>query len=196
MKLVSFLAAGALLGATVAPAFADTVYDWTISGTEISGSGTFTVGSLANPSVGPSDGYFLDGATGVINGVSITGLSTAFGVIDDGFGADIVFPSPNSNDATSISFSGFGVSLALSDGAIQIVGSNPFSIGGSTSRSVIADQCGVGGCASVDAFTLTLSPVAATPLPAALPLFAGGLGALGLLGWRRKRKKSAAIATA
>jgi hypothetical protein len=28
----------------------------------------------------------------------------------------------------------------------------------------------------------------ATPLPAALPLFAAGLGALGLLGWRRKRK--------
>ena len=31
-----------------------------------------------------------------------------------------------------------------------------------------------------------------TPLPAALPLFAGGLGALGLLGWRRKRKAAAA----
>jgi hypothetical protein len=30
-----------------------------------------------------------------------------------------------------------------------------------------------------------LSP---TPLPAALPLFATGLGALGLLGWRRKRQ--------
>jgi hypothetical protein len=29
--------------------------------------------------------------------------------------------------------------------------------------------------------------VAPTPLPAALPLFAAGLGALGLLGWRRKR---------
>jgi hypothetical protein len=29
---------------------------------------------------------------------------------------------------------------------------------------------------------------AATPLPGALPLFATGLGALGLLGWRRKRK--------
>jgi hypothetical protein len=27
-----------------------------------------------------------------------------------------------------------------------------------------------------------------TPLPAALPLFASGLGALGLLGWRRKCK--------
>lgn len=29
---------------------------------------------------------------------------------------------------------------------------------------------------------------ATTPLPATLPLFATGLGALGLLGWRRKRK--------
>ncbi len=38
--------------------------------------------------------------------------------------------------------------------------------------------------------------VAATPLPAALPLFAGGLGAVGLLGWRRKRKNGAAIAAA
>ena len=27
-----------------------------------------------------------------------------------------------------------------------------------------------------------------TPLPAALPLFATGLGVLGLIGWRRKRK--------
>jgi hypothetical protein len=31
-----------------------------------------------------------------------------------------------------------------------------------------------------------------TPLPAALPLFAAGLGVLGLLGWRRNRRKGAA----
>lgn len=37
---------------------------------------------------------------------------------------------------------------------------------------------------------------AATPLPAALPLFATGLGGLGLLGWRRKRKNAAALAAA
>jgi hypothetical protein len=33
-----------------------------------------------------------------------------------------------------------------------------------------------------------------TPLPAALPLFATGLGALGLLGWRRKKKVAALAA--
>jgi uncharacterized membrane protein len=33
------------------------------------------------------------------------------------------------------------------------------------------------------------------PLPAALPLFATGLGALGLLGWRRKRENAANAAT-
>ena len=34
----------------------------------------------------------------------------------------------------------------------------------------------------------------ATPLPAALPLFATGLAGLGLLGWRRKRKAAATTA--
>lgn len=38
------------------------------------------------------------------------------------------------------------------------------------------------------------SPVAATPIPAALPLFASGLGVMGLLGWRRKRKTALAAA--
>jgi hypothetical protein len=30
--------------------------------------------------------------------------------------------------------------------------------------------------------------ISGTPLPAALPVFVAGLGALDLLGWRRKRK--------
>jgi hypothetical protein len=34
----------------------------------------------------------------------------------------------------------------------------------------------------------SLAPVSATPLPAALPLFASGLAAAGLIGWRRKRR--------
>jgi hypothetical protein len=38
---------------------------------------------------------------------------------------------------------------------------------------------------------LDIGFVSSTPLPTALPLFATGLGALGLLGWRRKRKAKA-----
>jgi hypothetical protein len=34
-----------------------------------------------------------------------------------------------------------------------------------------------------------------TPIPAALPLFATGIGGLGLLGWRRKRKVQAVART-
>jgi hypothetical protein len=36
-----------------------------------------------------------------------------------------------------------------------------------------------------------LAPVETTPIPTALPRFATGLGALGLMGWRRKRKLTA-----
>jgi hypothetical protein len=39
--------------------------------------------------------------------------------------------------------------------------------------------------------TITSSLAATTPLPGALPLFAGGLGVMGLLNWRRKRTAQA-----
>ena len=44
------------------------------------------------------------------------------------------------------------------------------------------------GTGYIDSISVTVNQ---TPLPAALPLFATGLGALGLLGWRRKRKQAA-----
>jgi len=51
-------------------------------------------------------------------------------------------------------------------------------------------DCGFTECTgAVGAIGATLSPPSfVTPLPSALPLFATGLGALGLFGWRRKRK--------
>lgn len=36
--------------------------------------------------------------------------------------------------------------------------------------------------------------LSSTPLPGALPLFVGGLGAMGLFGWRRRRKNTATVA--
>lgn len=61
----------------------------------------------------------------------------------------------------------------------------------------ISDACGYNGAPSCYddnqgsynvTYTDTAGTISATPLPAALPLFAGGLGAIGLFGWRRKKK--------
>ena len=52
----------------------------------------------------------------------------------------------------------------------------------------------VTGSAFGNSTNLTFTAIAETPLPAALPLFATGLGALGLLGWRRKKKAAARAA--
>jgi hypothetical protein len=62
---------------------------------------------------------------------------------------------------------------------------------GFTGVSTVTITESLAGFLGFDNFTIT--PTAAeTPLPAALPLFAAGLSALGLLGWRRKRKAAAA----
>jgi len=44
---------------------------------------------------------------------------------------------------------------------------------------------------AANSFSGTLTETSTTTLPIALPLFATGLGGLGLLGWRRKRKAQA-----
>jgi hypothetical protein len=68
---------------------------------------------------------------------------------------------------------------------------------GSTSAALVTFTASVAG--SIGSVELADTGAAAfefgtvTPLPAALPLFATGLGALGLLGWRRKRKNTVAV---
>jgi hypothetical protein len=184
------LAVGGLMSLSLVAAHADTVYDFTISGTETNGSGTITVGAEETSGV-PADGYVIGGVTGTINGESITGLAN-FGGSDD-----VIYLPPNQPGGYSIA-DNFGIALALSDGDINFSGySSPstYLINSSSSSSVTASSCGIGGCSSVDSFTLTLTPesVSATPLPAALPLFAGGLGMLGLFS-RRKKRMGAALA--
>jgi hypothetical protein len=58
--------------------------------------------------------------------------------------------------------------------------------GGGTGFTIPSDDLDVVASGNVpDNFFIVPTP---TPLPAALPLFATGLGVLGLLSWRRKRK--------
>jgi hypothetical protein len=58
-----------------------------------------------------------------------------------------------------------------------------------------ASDCSNSGDSTDPEVAMLFSP-SATPLPATLPLFATGLGLVGMSGWRRKRKNAAAIAAA
>ncbi|HLH94936.1 MAG TPA: hypothetical protein VKW08_07450 [Xanthobacteraceae bacterium] len=87
----------------------------------------------------------------------------------------------------------------------------PFIVGDEYKVEMIASIGNIGsdaltGSAFIDPFFITPagytldisqgignSPLSATPLPAALPLFASGLGAMGLFGWRRKRKAQVVV---
>jgi hypothetical protein len=64
------------------------------------------------------------------------------------------------------------------------VGSSPFSL---TEMYLITSNGSLGVASSSES-------ISATPLPSAIPLFASGLGALGLLGWFGKRKATALAA--
>jgi hypothetical protein len=74
-------------------------------------------------------------------------------------------------------------SYALATSIGPITGPSTISSGFSFPTSVGALIIDTAGDAT---FTAVVTPV--VPLPGALPLFATGLGALGLLAWRRKRK--------
>jgi len=60
--------------------------------------------------------------------------------------------------------------------------------------AVLTNSNGGFEVADISASTLGVGTLSSTPLPAALPLFAGGLGAFGLLARRRKRKTAAVTA--
>jgi hypothetical protein len=97
-------------------------------------------------------------------------------------------------DANSQSFilSGFPLNgLGLVD---TVAGSYPSLLNGPSGDGVLADilfDFLPGQEGNNPNFTITNTVVVGdVPLPGALPLFATGLGALGLLGWRRKRKVS------
>ena len=80
------------------------------------------------------------------------------------------------------------VSLGVG-GSLSINLTSPIATGGTLYLYI--GEVGNNGEVAASSITVSSEPVGTTPLPATLPLFASGLGALGLLGWRRKRKAQA-----
>lgn len=72
--------------------------------------------------------------------------------------------------------------------------SSAFTYSVATGDIVQGSYCSGSGCYLLFPKTLT-ETLGETPLPATLPLFATGVGGLGLLSWRRKRKAAAAVAS-
>ena len=165
--------AGALLAVTagsVAPASA-TTWDW-----EVTSAGAYDGSGTISGSVSCGAGCFeITAASGEIAGDTITGIST-FAVADN-----YLFPGaavPFQIDDNGISFA---VSGALLGTAVNIFSEASFTI------DKLDPENGSG-----EAFgTFSIVGEVATPLPAALPLFAGGLGMIGLLGRRKNRKPAA-----
>jgi hypothetical protein len=184
-RTVALLMAASVVFATSA-ARADFVYSY--SGTALTAgaapfvgnsvTGEFTVASALgdnfNGVIAPTQFSFTNGLFSVGNSTasfySIDVQTSSTGAIIDW--AILVYSSHGSATAT-----------------IQTTNSGDSTTSLGPTTLVSASNSGAPGT-----WSASNSAASATPLPAALPLFAGGLGALGLLGWRRKRKAAALAA--
>jgi hypothetical protein len=150
------------------PAKASTI-TWTLSGV------TFYDGSTAT-------GWFkIDSVSGNLSAWDITttfGGSGFFGAVyDSTLPGTPVFGLAGDTTIEVINASGNVLSLFFS---------KSFSLGGFDPISGLGFECLEDPC--FDHRYVMGGQAQATPLPPALPLFASGLGVMGWLGWRRKRK--------
>jgi hypothetical protein len=180
-----------------------------------------TVGNpVSSPSFTPgTDGPLPGGGTG--NAID-TASATSWTVTLSTPGYVVFTDLGNSGDQFQVSVNGVAATPTTNNltpsGQLGLAGgltSNPCVFTGSTCTTSVGQDIALALAnadfssgtfflpAGTDTITAilygTISPgngaflvATATPLPAALPLFATGLGGLGLLGWRRKRKQATA----
>jgi hypothetical protein len=204
-KLLGLVAGVVLLGSTVAANASPYLVTLEEVGSNVvaTGSGNIDLTGLSLGGFGSSDGGISavnPNAASIVSGVCVV----CPGVLD--------YASYNASLSGPLSF-GSGGPTGATSGSGDIVGINAsgavFVPAAYISKSALSDgaiydlatfaSLGVTpgtyvwtwGTGADQSFTLEIG---ATPLPAALPLFATGLGALGLLGWRRKRKATALAA--
>jgi hypothetical protein len=133
------------------------------------GVGTGTSGSDTDDQINGSNILTLT----FINKITLVGVATLFDTNHTPFGG-----SP-ATDSFLLSIDGggfFAVTFANANNELLNYTGNVFAF---EQKSGNAD------------FYVSALAYNATPIPAALPLFATGLGTLGLVGWRRKRKAAA-----
>jgi hypothetical protein len=162
------------------------------AGDEINTTINFTQGLALTVSGSGSqlfNGIFTNNsATGIVSQVSQLSLLNAQG--------DILTPAVVTGNSSCSTCVGWSINANFTDTSFSFRGLTVLTTILSIPQPFAPDEMYFSVWALPGTVDIThgASDVSATPLPAALPLFATGLGALGLLGWRRKRKNAAAIA--
>jgi hypothetical protein len=139
-------------------------------------SGTYLDGTLSGT---------FDYNAGVFSNLNITATGWV-----TGSPPSVVFNVDNGSTPTSINVHSSSVSLAFLT-LLPAASLATIAPGGSTTfgANFTSHVCfGGAGCNEFPVGTLTASSVSAVPLPGSLPLFASGLGAMGLLRWLRKKR--------
>lgn len=157
---------GAVLVSGLAPSHADAAtYNWTIScdiGAVCTGSGSL----ITSSAVGPTTVTSMTG-TMLLQAVSLLSVGTFLS--NDNQLVSLIDPE--------LTTSGISFSTASYDFNIRWSG-------------IIGDLLVIRPTGPIfgTEYGATFRITSAVPVPAALPLLATGLGALGVIGWRRKRK--------
>jgi hypothetical protein len=184
--LAALMTVAAMLSSS--PTYATTYYF------EFTGTGTEGGGEVAGTVTGALDGS-VSGSTFTATEVFIDSYPSGLGL-----GTSQLSGTPFIWDSFPLDTSGKIISADaefLSENVTGGMGGNDLCINVCTSPNNTSLRNVYDGLfvATDNAVTFSDTPFA-TPIPAALPLFATGLGALGLLGWRRKRESHAVIAAA
>jgi hypothetical protein len=184
--IIAVVASAPVYSATLTFDFSFTSAPWgTVTG-EIDGLLDNTTGEAATAVYIDSDPFML----GTVCTEPCNVTSTPWSVLSNVFtvaSGSITAADLSTQLYESISY-GFALDTTTSPPTFTfgILGSLGADVTSSTATFTLVS--GGGGSCSI-------SEVCVTPLPAALPLFGTGLGAIGLFGWRRRRRNAAAIAT-
>jgi len=203
MKLLT----GALLGAAllaIAPANAVTLDGTTDSGD--SGLAFDLNITAANPDSVLTPGYDITAVSGTVGGVAVSTYSGVWGGNGDQVSSGLYLDPYQNESPANIDSNGTNVFTVQNppgsggfnveiDNILYTGGGNAFSYQGGIALLLVngatvylsADN-GSGSGEGTGGYYAAEGAATATPLPATLPLFAGGLGFVGLLTRRRKQK--------
>jgi hypothetical protein len=167
---------------------------------EITGTGSGNFVSPSSTFTGQAFDFHLVGPDSNSNVIDLTIASVTIGASTVDFTNPMHIGLHNGPDYAFFGYQSGGpdlIHLVFSPADFLLLGnSNSFFGPATVNDNLFTGVPTSGGLLSFTDFSEVNLTANSTPLPAALPLFAGGLGVIGLLARRKKRRTAAALATA